>query len=229
MSSLPALAIWLEIYQMERCSGRLHWQVGYSVDRNCISQGNSWKLAYLLKDLCIFFWGGCFIPTALPIPGSPLRPSGSASGFSGPCRSTCWCKTGRNCISQLQAGLPCEEDLCIFLCRGYCNVNFGMVEACLPLPAETRNCGAHRIKLKSPDWKSWRVEISHVESEAGWNKNLHKAENFHSVPASLVIWSLGSQATRSWRVFESGLCLILSESWLLPFTGWKSMVGTVVG
>ena len=25
MSSLPALAIWLEIYQMERCSGRLHW------------------------------------------------------------------------------------------------------------------------------------------------------------------------------------------------------------
>ena len=32
MSSLPALAR-LEIYQMERCSGRLHWQVGYSVDR----------------------------------------------------------------------------------------------------------------------------------------------------------------------------------------------------
>ena len=31
MSSLPALAIWLEIYQMERCSGRLHWQVGYSI------------------------------------------------------------------------------------------------------------------------------------------------------------------------------------------------------
>ena len=25
MSILPALAIWLEIYQMERCSGRLHW------------------------------------------------------------------------------------------------------------------------------------------------------------------------------------------------------------
>ena len=102
-----------------------------------------------------------------------------------------------------------------------------------PLPAETRNCGAHRIKLKSPDWKSWRVEISHVESEAGWNKNPRRAENFHSVPASLVIWCVGSQATRSWRVFESGLCLILSEcnpmSWLLPFTGLKSMVGTVVG
>ena len=29
-----------------------------------------------------------FIPTALPIPGSPLRPSGSASGFSGSCGST---------------------------------------------------------------------------------------------------------------------------------------------
>ena len=27
--------------------------------RNCISQGHSWKLTYLLKDLCIFFWGGC--------------------------------------------------------------------------------------------------------------------------------------------------------------------------
>ena len=121
---------------------------------------------------------------ALHFPGSPL-PYGSASGFSGPCRSTCWCKTGRNCISQLQAGLPCEEDLCIFLWWSYCNVNFGMVEACLPLPAETRNCGAYRIKLKSPDWKS-SLEISHVESEAAWNRNLHKAENFRSVPASLV-------------------------------------------
>ena len=73
---------------------------------------------------------------------------------------------------QLKAILPLKD-----LCRGYCNVNFGMVEACLPLPAETRNCGAYRIKLKSPDWKS-SLEISHIEWEAAWNRNLHKAENF---------------------------------------------------
>ena len=124
----------------------------------------------------------------LHFPGSPLRPSGSASVFLGPCRSTCWCKTGRNCISQLQAGLPCEEDLCIFLWWSYCNVNFGMVEACLPpqLRRETsRNCGAYRIKLKFRDWES-SLEISHVEWEAAWNRNLHKTENFPSVPASLV-------------------------------------------
>ena len=42
----------------------------------------------------------CFKPMALQVPGSPLRPCGSASGFSGLCRSTCWCKTGRNCISR---------------------------------------------------------------------------------------------------------------------------------
>ena len=94
----------------------------------------------------------------------------------------------RNCISQLQAGLPCEEDLCIFLWWSYCNVNFGMVEACLPpqLRRETsRNCGAYRIKLKFRDWES-SLEISHVEWEAAWNRNLHKTENFPSVPASLV-------------------------------------------
>ena len=37
---------------------------------------------------------------ALQVPGSPLRPYRSTSGFSGPCRCTCWCKTRRNCISQ---------------------------------------------------------------------------------------------------------------------------------
>ena len=76
---------------------------------------------------------------------------------------------------QLKAILPLE-DLCIFLCRSYCNVNLGMVEACAPLPAETRNCGAHRIKLKFPDWKS-SLEIFYVESEAAWNRNPRRAEN----------------------------------------------------
>ena len=42
----------------------------------------------------------CFKPMALQVPGSPLPPYRTASGFSGPCRSTCWCKTGRDCISQ---------------------------------------------------------------------------------------------------------------------------------
>ena len=42
----------------------------------------------------------CFKPMALPVPGYPLRPSGSASEFSRPCRCPCWCKTGRTCISQ---------------------------------------------------------------------------------------------------------------------------------
>ena len=82
---------------------------------------------------------------------------------------------------QLKASLPLED-----LCRGYWNVNFGMVEACLPLPAETRNRGAHRIKLRCSERKS-SSEIFHVESEAAWNKNPSRAENYHCVPASLVI------------------------------------------
>ena len=53
------------------------------------------------------------------------------------------------------------------------------------LPVETRNCGAHRIKLKSPERKS-SLEISHVESAAAWNRNPRRAENFHSVLASLM-------------------------------------------
>ena len=60
---------------------------------------------------------------------------------------------------QLKATLP-SEDVCIFLWGGYCNANFGMVES---------------------------LEISHVESEAAWNKNPRRAENFHSILASLVI------------------------------------------
>ena len=41
-----------------------------------------------------------FKPTALQVPRSPLRPYEFVSGFSGQYGSTCWCKTGRNCISQ---------------------------------------------------------------------------------------------------------------------------------
>ena len=73
---------------------------------------------------------------------------------------------------QLKASLPLK-DLCIFLWWSYCNVNFGMVEACLPLPAETRHRGAYRIKLKSP--------------EAAWNRNPCSAETWLSVLASLMI------------------------------------------
>ena len=39
-----------------------------------------------------------------------------------------------------------------------------------PLPVEIWNCRIHRIKLKSPDWKS-SLDISHIESEAAWNRN----------------------------------------------------------
>ena len=85
---------------------------------------------------------------------------------------------------QLKAILPLE-DLCIFLWWGYWNVNFGMVEAGATLPAQTRNCGAHRIKLRCSERKS-SLEIFHVESEAAWNKNPRRAENFPYVPASLL-------------------------------------------
>ena len=71
------------------------------------------------------------------------------------------------------------------LLRALLQCQFGMVEASAPLPAETRNCGAHRIKLKSPERKS-SLEISHVESEAAWNRNPRGAKNLYSVPTSLV-------------------------------------------
>ena len=41
------------------------------------------------------WYGACFKPKALRVPGTPLRPYGSASGFSGPCRSTCWCNLAK--------------------------------------------------------------------------------------------------------------------------------------
>ena len=125
----------------------------------------------------------CFKPTALHFPGSPLRPSGSASVLLGPCRSTCWCKTGRNCISQLQTGLPLWGPLHLSL-MGLLKCQFWD--------------GGGRCTLPSWDTKLWciqnQAEISRLkikfgdlpESEAAWNKNPHRAENFHSVPASLV-------------------------------------------
>ena len=86
---------------------------------------------------------------------------------------------------QLKASLLLEG-VCILLWWGYCNVNLGIVEAGAPPPAETRNCGAHRIKLRCSERNS-SLEIFHVESEAAWNKNPGRAENYHCVPASLVI------------------------------------------
>ena len=49
------------------------------------------------------WYENCFKPMALQVPGSPLRPYRSTSAFSGPCRCTCWGKTGRNCISQIHS------------------------------------------------------------------------------------------------------------------------------
>ena len=132
----------------------------------------------------------CFKPMALQVPGSPLPPYRTASGFSGPCRSTCWCKTGRDCISQGNSWKLA------YLLRTFAALHLPLMEllqcqfwdgwGLSTLPAETRNCGAYRIKLKSPDWKS-SLEISHIEWEAAWNKNPHRAENFHSFLASLMI------------------------------------------
>ena len=68
----------------------------------------------------------CFKPKALQVPGSPLRPYRSTSGFSGPCRCPCWGKTGKNCISQGHSWSLAY--LLKDLCRGYCNVNFGIVK-----------------------------------------------------------------------------------------------------
>ena len=56
------------------------------------------------------WYENCFKPMALQVPGSPLWPCGTASGFSGSCGST-WI-----------------QDLCIFFWGVHCNVNFGMVE-----------------------------------------------------------------------------------------------------
>ena len=120
---------------------------------------------------------------------------------------------------QLKASLP-PKDLCN-LCRGYCNVNFGMVDACLPLLAETRNCGAHRIKLKSRDWKS-SLDISLFESEAAWDKNQHKAENLHSVHTLFLraYWSsaMWAEQTKSWRVSEPWECKV--EKWRWATERW---------
>ena len=76
------------------------------------------------------WYENCFKPMALQVRGSPLRPSGSASGFSRPCRCPCWGKTGRNCISQGHSWKLTYllKDLCIFFWGGCCNVNFGMVD-----------------------------------------------------------------------------------------------------
>ena len=46
------------------------------------------------------WYENCFKPMALQVPGSPLRPYRSTSGFSGQGRCKCWGKTGRNCIWQ---------------------------------------------------------------------------------------------------------------------------------
>ena len=112
----------------------------------------------------------CFKPKAPPVPGYPLRPSRSTSGFSGLCGSTCWGKTDRNCISHGHSWKLAY----LFPFDGATATAMLILR---PLPAEKLACGAYRIRLKSPDWKS-SLEISHVESEAVWTKNPRRAKNF---------------------------------------------------
>ena len=76
------------------------------------------------------WYENCFKPMALQVPGSPLRPCGTASGFSGSCGST-WI-----------------QDLCIFFWGVHCNVNFGMVEfAALTVWLHWMRCQSFRTSI----------------------------------------------------------------------------------
>ena len=76
------------------------------------------------------WYENCFKPMALQVPGSPLRPCGTASGFSGSCGST-WI-----------------QDLCIFFWGVHCNVNFGMVEfAALTVWLHGMRCQSFRTSI----------------------------------------------------------------------------------
>ena len=74
---------------------------------------------------------------------------------------------------QLKAGLPLK-DLCIFFWWGYCNVNFGMVEACLPLAAETRRCvhteSSWDVQKENQVWRSPTLsqKLLKTETHAVW-------------------------------------------------------------
>ena len=86
--------------------------------------------------------------------------------------STCWCKSQGHHGKLTYLLRPFASFDGATAC---CYVNFGMVNAGAraPFPAETQNCGVHRITLKSPDWKS-SLEMCQVESEVAWNGNPHK-------------------------------------------------------
>ena len=149
----------------------------------------------------------CFKPTVLQVPGYPLRPYRTASGFSGLYGSTCWRKTGKNCISH---GHTWKLAYLLRTFEGATEMSiFGWWRlAGTPLPVEIWNCRIHRIKLKSPDWKS-SLDISHIESEAAWNRNpqrwkfpLHPWEPCESSASKLGLgcWNLGN--TRLLRRFK---------------------------
>ena len=81
------------------CFPHVYHGLAFSVSPTCAGLCSCQQAAFEVH-LRSGWYGACFKPKALQVPGSPLRPYGSASGSSGPCGSTCWCKTGRDCISQ---------------------------------------------------------------------------------------------------------------------------------
>ena len=75
------------------------------------------------------WYENCFKPMALQVPGSPLRPCGAASEFSGS-RGSTWI-----------------QDLCIFFWGVHCNVNFGMVEFAALTVWQWMRCQSFRTSI----------------------------------------------------------------------------------
>ena len=139
----------------------------------------------------------CFKPMALQVPGYPLRPYRSASGFSGLCGSTCWRKTGKNCIShghswKLAYLLRTFEGATAMSILGWWRL------AGTPLPAEIRNCRDTKLWYT----ESSSLDISHIESEAAWNRNPQR-------------WKF---PLRSWEPCESSASKLGLGSWNLGNT-----------
>ena len=114
----------------------------------------------------------CFKPKALPVPDSTLQLCRSASGFSAPCRGSCYWETqARVTCGTVTLGSQLLTPFASFKGYGYASlVQAGWAS----LQVETRNLFCTWNKLKSPDKSS--LAICHVESEAAWSKDPHKAE-----------------------------------------------------
>ena len=101
--------------------------------------------------------------------GSRLSSSTTRNGF-GDFRTmlmhTNWCKTGKNCIShghswKLAYLLRTFEGATAMSILGWWRL------AGTPLPAEIRNCRDTKLWYT----ESSSLDISHIESEAAWNRN----------------------------------------------------------